>query len=383
MKKPTGPIDIHSVVANSGLHKDLRSLAAEAADYGWTCKRSGKGGVTVRSPEGDASFYIPLGTKDPGRLVKDARTALNTWVVRTVKEDFAEKGVSVDGTSGVHPTARCKDHDIEFTSWEGLAAHIRAEHPVASEAEERDGGAESSALDEAIAQADELIEGVESGAASPSATMSTSGEKVRPWLAILERHGNGTVSLYESEAVLEVEAPDGGTLYRCAVEGCEYEAPLPRSVRSHYGGHVVRGEVEPVSGERKAAQTGVRDPQYLESGRLKTPLSREIYVAMRSRSRHRNEGLSKYATALSEIIVANRRLAHMDEDHEEQDETGEVPAARSVLDQIRELVGAPDMEALETRLAEERVAREKAEAEAARVRGVLRTFASLASEETE
>jgi len=69
----------------------------------------------------------------------------------------------------------------------------------------------------------------------------------RPWLA---RQGTsrrkGTTSLYESGAVVEVTHVDGSVTYECSIEECDYTSTNPRSVSSHFRGHVQRGDHEPV-----------------------------------------------------------------------------------------------------------------------------------------
>lgn len=385
-KSTAGPVDLrHEAANNRGMHKDLRAVMSRAADDDWTGVRTGKGGIRIVSPDGEVAIYLPLRTGDPGRTATDAMRKVERWdaddAKRTVEEHYGitDQDIEVSGAKVGEPTARCKEHDIEFASWEGLSAHIRQVHKPVSEKKEIDatmddlltGLDEGEALIEAITRPDEF-----DLAASESGTLAAS-EDVKPWLAILNRNTDGTVDLYESEAVLEVTTEDA-TIYRCALPGCSYEAALPRSVRSHYGGHVRAGEVEPV-GERKASQTGVKERQYVDGGRLTDELARELYVAMRSRKKHKGEGLATYCNVLAQIIVTSRVP--------EEESVSTNPEADALIAQMRELLGikqdTSEIERLRGELSIALLENSKLEVEIEKRKSTLRTLLELAAEDTE
>lgn len=385
-KSTAGPVDLrHEAANNRGMHKDLRAVMSRAADDDWTGVRTGKGGIRIVSPDGEVAIYLPLRTGDPGRTATDAMRKVERWdaddAKRTVEEHYGitDQDIEVSGAKVGEPTARCKEHDIEFASWEGLSAHIRQVHKPVSEKKEIDatmddlltGLDEGEVLLEAITRPDEF-----DLAASESGTLAAS-EDVKPWLAILNRNTDGTVDLYESEAVLEVTTEDA-TIYRCALPGCSYEAALPRSVRSHYGGHVRAGEVEPV-GERKASQTGVKERQYVDGGRLTDELARELYVAMRSRKKHKGEGLATYCNVLAQIIVTSRVP--------EEESVSTNPEADALIAQMRELLGikqdTSEIERLRGELSIALLENSKLEVEIEKRKSTLRTLLELAAEDTE
>lgn len=385
-KSIAGPVDLrHEAANNRGMHKDLRAVMSRAADDDWTGVRTGKGGIRIVSPDGEVAIYLPLRTGDPGRTATDAMRKVERWdaddAKRTVEEHYGitDQDIEVSGAKVGEPTARCKEHDIEFASWEGLSAHIRQVHKPVSEKKEIDatmddlltGLDEGEALLEAITRPDEF-----DLAASESGTLAAS-EDVKPWLAILNRNSDGTVDLYESEAVLEVTTEEA-TIYRCALPGCSYEAALPRSVRSHYGGHVRAGEVEPV-GERKASQTGVKERQYVDGGRLTDELARELYVAMRSRKKHKGEGLATYCNVLAQIIVTARVP--------EEESVSTNPEADALIAQMRELLGikqdTSEIERLRGELSIALLENSKLEVEIEKRKSTLRTLLELAAEDTE
>lgn len=124
---------------------------------------------------------------------------------------------------------------------------------------------------------------------------------------------------------------------------------------------------------------GVRERQYTDASRLRSPLARELYAALRSRSRHQGEAMSHWANALAEIIT-DRRGADAEE------YVANIPLvmepapveseAEAMISKIREVLGDDGA------LAKERAARKDAEADAAAVRATLRTLAELAAEDT-
>lgn len=398
-KSTTGPVDLrHEAANNRGMHKDLRAVMGRAADSEWTGVRTGKGGIRIISPDGEVTIYMPLRSGDPGRLATDAMRKVERWdsddAQRAVE---AEYGLSKDDIELAdpkvgEPTARCKEHNIEFTSWEGLSAHIRQVHKAVSEKKEIDATMDDllthlsedkeDAVVAALEEATREIESVTADlAASTSGTLAAS-ENVKPWRAILARHKDGTVDLYESEAVLEVQA-DGETFYRCSLTGCGYEAAMPRSVRSHYASHVKAGEA-PEVGPRVLVESGVRPRQYARKEWMHEALSREIYLAVKHRPRRKSESLTVWSNALTAMILANREditdEVQDDEDVQVPDQSG----AAALVEQMRNLLGVASQESIEAlrhEMAEVAMAKAALEVEVERYRNTLRTLSELSASE--
>lgn len=220
-----------------------------------------------------------------------------------------------------------------------------------------------------------------------SRTMST--EEVRkPWLAqgaIASRSGD--VNVYESETTVEVTLAGEVLRYECAFQGCEYANGNPRSVSTHYGkAHVSTGQAPPV---KVPTHVGTRafEPKYAEGKRLRDGIGADIYKAMRARARYKGESDTKYSAALAEIIISARIEAG------QEVEWKVTPEESSVLDQIRDLLGASqsqaEVEALRAELdaaqaaqVEAEISAEGARGEAKKARDTLRMMAELATEES-
>ena len=373
-------VDLAAASQNSGVPKDLKPILKMVHDFGWTGRRTGSGGVEAVSPDGDVKIYVPNNTKDAGTVAKRLNHKVMAWYKRTVLDNSGMDHIDAEAVDltpvpgaegGQAMTARCKEHDIEFASWEAYSAHVAADHPPVTEEEEQ-----PVAVIEAEVEVD--------AESAMSTTMSTEGVVKRPWLATGRRITADKVETYQSQTVIEVEADGHVIYYECALPGCGYTSAQPRSVASHYGRHVQRGEAEPVQvGVGLGEVTINRPPQYIEGTRMKSELARELYTAMRSRSRHRGEPDSKYAAALAEKIIDARAEAGIDE-------TVVVsPQESSILDQIRELLGvaqtSAQIEALSAEVAtlrEEAAAalaeRDEANEKAKQARETLATLAELA-----
>lgn len=388
-RKNLGPVDLKAeAVSNTGINKDLRALMPMAAEVGWVGRRTSKGGILMSAPDGSESAYLPLSTKDPKRLVNEVRTKIERYDLRRAQEDVAaatgltEDDVVVHG--GPNPTAKCKEHDIEFASWEAFSEHVARTHRPVSEKKEID-----ATMDDLLTELDEgtkeMTAITEDLAASTSGTLAAS-ENVKPWRAILQRHRDGTVDLYESEAVLEVEV-EGEVFYRCSLQGCGYEAAMPRSVRSHYAGHV-RSGVAPEVGPRVAVETGVRPRQYARKEWLQESLSREIYLALRHRTRRQGESLTAWANALTSMILANREdVADDSVDEEQAVESTSNTEAEALVEKMREILGIKqDMSEIERLRGELSIAlleKSKLEVEIEERKSRFRTLLELAAEDTE
>lgn len=373
-------VDLAVASQTSGVPKDLKPILKMVHDFGWTGKRTGSGGVEATSPDGTVKIYVPNNTKDAGTVAKRLNQKVMSWYKRTVLDKdgldhISEDAVDITPVPGAEGeaavTARCKEHDVEFATWEAYSAHVAAEHP--------------STRDVVIDEKEVPVTAVAEAPESP--TMSTEGVTKQPWLAIGRRSAGGKVDTYRSETVLEV-SQDGKVLhYECALEGCDYTSSQPRSVSAHYGKHVSRGEAEPVEvGVGLGEAIITRPPQYAEGTRMKSDLAKEIYTAMRSRSRHRGEADSKYAAALAEKIIDARAEAGITETLSAEEST--------ILDRIRDLLGvsqtSAQMEALSAEAAtlrEERdaalAAAEEANKKASAARETLAALAELATQSSE
>lgn len=374
-------VDLAAASQTSGVPKDLKPILKLVHEFGWTGKRTGSGGVEATSPDGAVKIYVPNNTKDAGTVAKRLNQKVMSWYKRTIldaggMEHVSEDAVDISPVPGTHGpevvTARCKEHDVEFATWEAYSAHIAAEHPAE------------------VAEEEEPVTVVtveEDTVSVVSPTMSTEGVVRRPWLAIAGRVAGDKVDTYQSQTVIEVEVDGKVSHYECALSGCEYTSTQPRSVSAHYGRHVQKGEAEPVRVDVGLGEVTIsRPPQYAEGVRMKSDLAREIYTAMRSRGRHRGEPDSKYAAALAEKIIDARAEAGIEE---------KVSAEESnVLDKIRDLLGVSQsgaqIEALSAEVAtlrEEKAAAEaradEANKKAQAARETLATLAELASTSSE
>lgn len=409
-----GTVDLRKIVNSSSIHKEFKGAVALAAKHGWTGRQTGAGGISMLAPDGKARTYVPSSIRDGGTAARKIIRDIEKWAeardAEAIEESLTKvaEGVGltrdeVEARHGPDPTISCKEHGVEFMSWEGLSEHVRTVHvdhtdpvseairaadqadeeePVRVEDMKFEGDPEEDSLDALLDGGAALTDALSSSA---SAAAKMDDESVRPWRAVLNRNDDGTVNLYETETVLEVTTAGGKKVFRCSLESCGFEAALPRSVTAHYSHHVRAGEAEPVDKERPIVEANVRPKFYTQEGLAQEVLSREIYVAMRSRRRHTDERVSDYADALAEKIVRNRLIA------------GEVVTegivqevvqsdAEVLLGKLRELLGvnsADEIAALREELANETAARESAEAKSKRLGETLRTMAELASEETE
>lgn len=371
-------VDLATALNRRATHKDFKEVIRLAYGYGWTGHLKSSGGLELMAPDRGMNVYVPNNTKNTSTVARTLRQRVLRWAalqhvdpsidgVDPSAFDDVEFTVSAPGTKGT--SARCNEHDVEFMSWDALSLHIRTEHPTITEEDIEVVKAEDSEPEEAETPP------------AMSTTMSTEVER-RPWLAQAHKMAGGETLVYESETVVEVW--DGGvfTAFECAFEGCNYmSVKNPRSVSTHYGKkHVEQGEAQKVAKPVLVPSGEKWEPKYSDSMRLRDSIGSDIYQAMRTRSRHRNETDSKYAAALAEIIVRTRVEAGMPT-------TWEVtPEETSVLDQIKALLGVTDRQeeitSLEAQLEEARGREAAAKAEAKKVRDTLRTMAELATEES-
>lgn len=400
-----GPVDLRKIANSSSIHKEFKGAVALAAKHGWTGRQTGAGGISMVSPDGKARTYVPSSIRDGGTAAKKIIRDIEKWAeaqeAASIEDSLTKiaEGVGltrdqVEAHPGPDPTISCKEHGVEFMSWEGLSEHVRTVHTDATDPVSvaiRDAATNTHSEEPDVTVGEEIDALVHEGTAFVQSVSSAASEdakmedvNVRPWRAVLNRNLDGTVDLYESDAVLEVTSKDGRSVFRCALEGCGYESAHPRSVSGHYAHHVKAGQAEPSEKARIVVEAGVRPVWHSKKDLAREVLGREIYVALRARRRHSTETLSQFADSLAEKIMANRVLAG---EVDVESQVVDVPQTDSevLLEQIRELLGggsASREAALEEALAEEKVLRETAEAKAKRYKDTLSTLRDLADEET-
>ena len=321
----------------------LRKAVDEALRLGWTAKKSGSGGWTIRSPKGTQSFYIPITAKDPDALATKLRSKMSKaylgeksafhpslpnevidLVMPAVEATLAE-GVSIQ--PGTSPTSVCPDCNVEFLTWEAFAAHQKGcQERVAAERE---------ALEEKIL------------------TLYAEGTSIPD----ISR----AVNLHHAE-VLEIIAP-------FAADEQERTEDVPEETQSGTIAHE-----EETLADTNEAQVPTRTRAKRGAWTLTTndPLHRALYVAIRTNPRRINETDSKWARRLADYFVEESLL---EEVLPEFEPTDEVSAGR-VLAQIRALVGADEADGLKAKVAELTQANE-------RLRTTLTTFSDLAREATQ
>lgn len=376
-------IDMATALNKRGIAKEFKAVIRSAYEQGWHGRTKSSGGIEIISPDNTVRLYVPTGSRNNGDVARTLTSRLGRWgaaqTAQTEGLKVAENAFDdVDFTMGVaggdSTTAKCNEHNVEFASWDALSAHVRKEHPIDPAVPE---------LPVVELKFDPPEEDLE---LPMSRTMST--EEVRkPWLAQGAALGSGDVQVYESATTTEVTLNGEVVRYECSLEGCEYASGNPRSVSTHYGkAHVSTGQVPPVA---PPAVVGTRkfEPKYAEGKRLRDGIGADIYQAMRARARHKGESDTRYSAALAEIIVSARIAAG------QEVEWKVTPEENSVLDQIRDLLGASqsqaEVEALRAELdaaqaaqVDAEISAETARSEAKKARETLRMMAELATEES-
>lgn len=327
----------------------LRKAVDEALRLGWTAKKSGSGGWTIRSPKGTQSFYVPITAKDPDALATRLRSKMSkaylteksafhpslpdevvNAVMPAVEASLAE-GVSIQ--PGTSPTSVCTDCNVEFLTWEAFAVHQKGcQERVAAERE---------ALEEKILTL--RTEGTTYEDIANAVNMDV--VEVQQILAVLTEG-------YEQVAVPEERTED-----------------VPEETQSGTIAHEEETLADTNEGQVPTRARAKRGAWTLTTN---DPLHRALYVAIRTNPRRINETDSKWARRLADYFVEESLL---DEVLPEFEPTDEVSAGR-VLAQIRALVGADEADGLKAKVAELTQANE-------RLRTTLTTFSDLAREATQ
>jgi len=154
--------------------------------------------------------------------------------------------------------------------------------------------------------------------------------KVRPWIARRSMHKEGG-EVYESKAVLERKWTDGSMDYACAFPDCDYTAPEPRTIASHYGGKHGR---EVPTGKAAQAESWTDPglswtPTQRQQGRI-ARLAKEMREAANALD-ETGEGITP--EALAEWIVKRR-----DEARESLSDESTPLTPEQVIERVRRLV---------------------------------------------
>lgn len=187
-----------------GFDANAKKIITTLEGYGWVFEVSSKGHAVGKAPDGVTTASIARRLTRANRSQQNAEATVKRWErhLEVQRLGKATEALLVPGT-GYDPVV------------DGvIAAGVEKRVAALTEPEAPDGG-------DVVSR--------------------------KPWLA---RQGTsrekGTVSLYESHAVMEVTYRDGSTAYECAKEDCTYVSENPRSVSSHFRAHVRNGEAEPV-----------------------------------------------------------------------------------------------------------------------------------------
>lgn len=155
-----------------------------------------------------------------------------------------------------------------------------------------------------------------------------------PWLAHRAANKQGG-TMYESEAVIQRDWPEGITDYACAYEGCGYNSVRPRSVASHYGQkHTAAGETEAAGASKVVPVTDYTEPltsrDYVPSDRLVKALA--AYLTENEVGAYGMESLARAA-----LVWAHERPDLPDAEASPR----EPLSAEQIVERVRMLVGAP------------------------------------------
>jgi hypothetical protein len=213
-----------SRVALGGFSAESKKIIRQLEDYGWTFRISKQGHAIGHAPDGETRTSISKNLSRANRSQQAAEATVKRWErhLEVQRLGAAVDALAADPEAGFDPV-------IDGVIAAGVQKRVAA-----------------------LAESDDL----------PGEHLRVTGEPElpetdvvavrhvasrRPWLARQGSHRKkGTTSLYESGAVVEVTFTDGSKAYECSVESCDYTSDNPRSVSSHFRGHVRAGEAEPV-----------------------------------------------------------------------------------------------------------------------------------------
>lgn len=382
-------VDLHDRRALTGISKELHDVVRTAAELDWRAKRASRGGLTLLSPDGESTVYIPLGKQDttlPTRLAREViRKTPSAQVDDTLSrlesapddavESIAGALVQAQGALGVRPGSLMPltdgpggrvvgDAEVTSVDGEGITVTGTITDPeMAKAVRPRVGG---------------LSIDTEVTPVNPGSTGKTLVSQ-RPYLARKGRKTDGQVELYESSVMDERVWSDGSKTYVCNYPDCGFENASPMGVAGHRQRHPAYAKPGPT--------VGLSDKPTADS-RAVTRLAREIEAGMRAQAASgESMPLDQHARLIAEHIVAKRRERGEQVGHHEP----EPLTADDIVQKVRAMVAADlirQMDNLVAQVAElsakEREAEQratKAEARAGRLSSALATMATLAQEE--
>jgi hypothetical protein len=195
-----------------GFDRTARAMVKDMLAHGWTGRLSSKGHWIGRAPDGVTTISVPRNLDAPNRARQNA--------------------------------------NADWTRWK------RAQHVEVAALVDK--------ADAATIDGDPVSAAVLEAAAVKRVRADYSGAVItRPWLARRAPSSTGGV-MYESEAVVEREHPDGRIDYVCALPDCGYESGNPRGVATHYGkAHTSKGETAPLDTAHLTLVPGVDYTEHL------------------------------------------------------------------------------------------------------------------------
>jgi hypothetical protein len=201
-----------SRVALGGFSAESKKIIRQLEDYGWTFRISRQGHAIGHAPDGETRTSISKNLSRANRSQQAAEATVKRW------ERYLEVQRLGKATEALLSDDKGYDPVIDAVIAAGVQKRVEA-----------------------------LTEQGEPELPETDVVAVRHVASRRPWLARQGSHRKkGTTSLYESGAVVEVTFTDGSKTYECSVPECDYTSDNPRSVSSHFRGHVRSGEAEPV-----------------------------------------------------------------------------------------------------------------------------------------
>lgn len=300
----SGPIKIN------GFSTESKKIIRQLEEYEWTFTLSTNGHAIGLAPDGITRTSVSKNLSRANRSQQAADVTVKRWEKHmTAMQALADAEVT--------DRARNEGYDPVLSPIlkEGMRKHVHGAGTALGEA--------------ALTEVSEPVSRVTEVSRAP-------------WLARQGSHRkSGTTSLYESGAVVEVTWSNGTLTYACSLSTCDYASENPRSVSSHFRGHVRAGEHEPVgqlsrpSVAKDVPVSDFRDDyhrkQYTPSERLLRAL--EHYLA------------SVGSTDITALAYAALQWYHERPDLEDVEARSHEPLDDGqILAKIRLLVGGRDVE---------------------------------------
>lgn len=290
-----------------------KAFLKDLADAGWTGRQTTAGDFLAKSPDG-VTLTVPRSMRGGhgGRNGDRARQTFDRWVREHLPAGPSKGERIVDAAALAIADGDTISADIIVAKGRGMLAAVEAEEPVM--------------------------------VVAPTRTVEPHRVRSEPWLAHLTASARGGTK-YPSAAVTEVTWSDETVTYECS-QGCGYTAPKPRSVASHYAGaHTAKGEgIDSITARLDAVPVAdytepltVRD--YVPSERLILALAEWLTEGV-----IRDGAQSPRSLAESMLRWAHERPDLGDVEHR----TPQALAPEQILTRIRELVGRPLVDDLET-----------------------------------